>query len=525
MSYVVLARKYRPQSFDDVIGQDEVVRQLEGALKSGRLGHAFLFCGPRGTGKTSCARILARELNKIKASSSESLGLDSNMDVIEIDGASNRGIDEIRTLRDNVQFVPMFGSYKIYIVDEVHMLTSEAFNALLKTLEEPPAHVKFILATTDPNKLPLTVTSRCQRFSFKRISLEAIVGQLQNICREESIKADDEALYAVAKASHGSMRDALGILDQTSSISSGVLSVKDVTAMFGFVETELLFSLNAALLLQDSAGALSALEHIVGQGKDIKQLTLDLVEFYRHLMIMKAGGADLQGLIDYSKTYKEMLFAQSGQISMKGILGTLDILIAAQDAARITESPRLALEIAFAKITSQGQKQALPANTERGPAAGITAPSAPSRPAPSGGIANNRGSIMIDRASQPVGGKSPGNPLTLDDIRRDWASLTFAVSQKKMSVGTNLKEGVPLRMQGEKLTIAFAPGDEFFKEVLETKEHLKLMEDVFSSELKMPLEIELAIEPFSENLKPVEGLNDALSIFQGEVVNEWHNDR
>ncbi|MBF0121861.1 MAG: DNA polymerase III subunit gamma/tau [Candidatus Omnitrophica bacterium] len=517
MSYVVLARKYRPQSFDDVIGQEDVVSQLQGALKSGRLGHAFLFCGPRGTGKTTCARILAKELNKIKTTSSETFALDSNMDVIEIDGASNRGIDEIRTLRENVQFVPMSGAYKIYIIDEVHMLTEPAFNALLKTLEEPPAHVKFIFATTDPSKLPLTVTSRCQRFAFKRISLEAIVKQLESICKQEKLKADDEALYAVAKASQGSMRDALSILDQLSSTSSGIVSVKDVNSMFGFVETELLFSLTSALIEKSSVKALATLENIVNLGKDIKQLTQDLVEFYRHLMIMKAGGTDLQGLIDYSKSYKEMLFAQSAQISMKDILRTIDVFIAAQDTARITESPRLALEIAFAKITSLGGNSPEPQPS-------LAIPQSASGPKPTfpNGINNKKGSVIIDPNSSPVVSSEKGC-TTLEDIKREWTALTFAVSQQKMSVGTNLQEGIPLKLVGNKLTVAFAPGNEFFKEFLDKKEHLKLIEDVFLNHMKRALVIDLTIAERSEKTSSPQGLNDALSIFQGKVVNEWHN--
>ena len=523
MSYVVLARKYRPQSFDDVIGQEEVVNQLQGALKSGRLGHAFLFCGPRGTGKTTCARILARELNKIKTASSETFELDSNMDVIEIDGASNRGIDEIRTLRENVQFVPMSGAYKIYIVDEVHMLTTEAFNALLKTLEEPPEHVKFIFATTDPNKLPLTVTSRCQRFAFKRISLEAIVKQLKNICSQEGLKADDDALYAVAKASQGSMRDALSILDQLSSTSSGIVSVKDVNNMFGFVETELLFTLTTALIEKNSVRALTTLENIVNFGKDIKQLTQDLVEFYRHLMIMKAGGVDLQGLIDYSKSYKQMLSVLTDKIAMADILRTIDVFIEAQDTARITESPRLALEIAFAKITSLGVKLQEPVLQAAPPVAVSLVPSPVpvSKPLSSGGIHNKRGSVIIDPNPLPVPA-SPTGGMALDDIKREWTALTFAVSQQKMSVGTNLQEGIPFKLQGNKLTIAFTPGNEFYKEFLDKKEHLKLIEDVFASHMKASFVIDLTIAQASA-AGASEGLNDALSIFQGKVVNEWHN--
>ncbi|NLE65193.1 MAG: DNA polymerase III subunit gamma/tau, partial [Elusimicrobia bacterium] len=282
MSYLVLARKYRPQTFDDVIGQEEVVRQLKGALQSGRVPHAMLFSGPRGTGKTTCARILARELNKIAPAVQGSLDLDSGMDVIEIDAASNRSIDDIRTLRENVRFVPLSGAFKIYIIDEAHMLTTEAFNALLKTLEEPPAHVKFILATTDPNKMPVTILSRCQRFAFKRIKIDLMVRKLAEICEKEGFSVEEEALFAVARAGQGGMRDALSVLDQLGAASEGgKVLVQDVNAMFGFVGAESLFELAGALARHDCGGALKILEGILEHGKDIRQMMMDLMDLYR----------------------------------------------------------------------------------------------------------------------------------------------------------------------------------------------------------------------------------------------------
>ena len=223
MSYLVLARKYRPQSFDELQGQEHITKILKQAIETKRIAHSFLFCGPRGIGKTSCARILAKSLNCQEGPTLKPCGVcficqeiakGNSFDVIEIDGASNRGIDEIRALRENVKFAPSYGRYKIYIVDEVHMLTSEALNALLKTLEEPPSQVIFIFATTEAHKVPSTILSRCQRFDFKRISLETISSNLKDISKKEGVKVQDEALFAIAKASSGSMRDALGILDQ-----------------------------------------------------------------------------------------------------------------------------------------------------------------------------------------------------------------------------------------------------------------------------------------------------------------------
>ena len=277
MSYLVLARKYRPQTFDELVGQAHITELLRKSIESGRIAHAFLFCGPRGIGKTSCARILAKSLNCQNGPTLKPCGEcpacleianGNSFDVIEIDGASNRGIDEIRTLRENVKFAPSYGRYKIYIVDEVHMLTSDAFNALLKTLEEPPEHVKFIFATTEVHKVPATILSRCQRFDFKRIQVEIIMDNLKGICVKENLKANEEALFAIAKASQGSMRDALSILDQLSALSDKGIDAADVFSMLGMVEIEFLFDLTDALIARNCVKALDIFNQVIERGKD-----------------------------------------------------------------------------------------------------------------------------------------------------------------------------------------------------------------------------------------------------------------
>ena len=263
MSYIVLARKYRPQKFDELIGQEHITHLLKEAVSTKRLGSAYLFSGPRGVGKTSCARILAKSLNCKNGPTLSPCGTcpacieiaeGRSFDVIEIDGASNRGIDEIRTLRENVKFAPSYGHFKIYIVDEVHMLTTEAFNALLKTLEEPPEHVKFIFATTAPSKVPATIISRCQRFDFRRIAIELTKKPLGTVCAKEKIKADDDALFAISKAASGSLRDALSILDQLGAMKERDIKMSDVTSMLGLVELELIFKLVDALADKTAAG-------------------------------------------------------------------------------------------------------------------------------------------------------------------------------------------------------------------------------------------------------------------------------
>ena len=259
--YIVIARKYRPQTFDEVIGQTPISTTLKNAISLNRVGHAYLFSGPRGVGKTSMARIFAKALNCKKGPTVTPCGEcpacaeiegARSLDVLEIDGASNRGIDEIRTLRENVKFAPAAGKYKIYIIDEVHQITADGFNALLKTLEEPPAHVKFIFATTSSHKVPATILSRCQRFDFRRISVETIAGALKEICKKEKIKIDDDALFTIAKTADGSLRDSQSVLDQMAASTEGKISKEDVVRSLGVLEEETLVELMNALAKRDA---------------------------------------------------------------------------------------------------------------------------------------------------------------------------------------------------------------------------------------------------------------------------------
>src|SRR5438046_1748034 len=275
MSYEVFARKYRPQTFDDLVGQAHVSRTLKNAVAQNRLAHAYLFVGPRGIGKTSTARILAKSLNCIKGPTVTPCGECDNcreiaggnsLDVIEIDGASNRGIDDVRELRDNVRYAPAKGRYKIYIIDEVHMLTKEAFNALLKTLEEPPPHVKFIFATTEVDKVPITILSRCQRFDFAGIALPRIVERLHAIVEKEGMKADDSALELVARRAGGSMRDAQSLLDQLLAFGGDRLSADQVHRLLGTAPDDVIAGLVAAVLAKDAKQALALLDAGLGRG-------------------------------------------------------------------------------------------------------------------------------------------------------------------------------------------------------------------------------------------------------------------
>ena len=530
MSYLVLARKYRPQAFDGLIGQDHITGLLKKAIESNRIAHAFLFCGPRGIGKTSCARILAKSLNCQTGPTLNPCGTCSacmeiangnSFDVIEIDGASNRGIDEIRTLRENVKFAPAYGRYKIYIVDEVHMLTSEAFNALLKTLEEPPGHVKFIFATTEANKVPSTILSRCQRFDFKRISIETTMANLQGICQKEKLKIEEGALFAIAKASQGSMRDALSILDQLSALGAEGIDTKDVFSMLGMVETELLFRLTDALVGKDCVEALNIFNEVIERGKDIKQLSRDLTEHFRHLMIVKIGGPTLSHLVDYPAAVKQRLQQQAEKITIPGILRAIELFIEAQETARVMETVRMPLELAFAKLTYGGSQ---PAAVVLAPAAAVS-PNVIAKPAPAIVVpkAGVPAAPQPSQSSKPAVVVSGGQGLNLELVRDQWNAVTHEVSRQRMSLATYLQDGILYGFKDGKLTIGFLKEQKFQMENLAHRENLALLEKICLEKLGSNIGIILKLVDDVPPKQEETVVKSALEMFGGQVVNEWHN--
>ncbi len=356
--YTVLARRWRPQQFDELVGQEPIGQALQGAIKAGRVAHAYLFTGARGVGKTSTARILAKALNCQKGPTCkpcdkcdicQSIAAGQDVDVLEIDGASNRGIDEVRELRQNAMYRPSRTRYKVYIIDEVHMLTREAFNALLKTLEEPPPHVKFIFATTDPQKVPLTILSRCQRFDFASIPPEKILYRLRQIVETERHKVDDEVLELLARRAAGSLRDAESLLDQLLAFGADRIRVEHVHQLLGTANEERLANLVDSLLQRDVAAAIQAVDQSESEGVQLGALVDQLLEYYRDLIVAQAADGDPELLCTAART-RDRLLEQARRTSLHTLLAATEILAELKARLRASEHGRLLLDLALVRI-------------------------------------------------------------------------------------------------------------------------------------------------------------------------------
>ena len=367
MAYIALYRKWRPGTFGDLVGQEHISRTLSNAITTGRIGHAYLFSGPRGTGKTSTAKILAKALNCEHGPTPEPCGKcpacqkindGSSMDVFEIDAASNRGIDEIRDLRETVKFAPVDGRYKVYIIDEVHMLTTEAFNALLKTLEEPPAHVVFILATTEAHKVPPTIQSRCQRYDFKRITVEEIRGRLETVVTEMGLQAEAEALDMIAIQADGGLRDALSLLDQCSALAGGELTAARVRQVLGLIGHDWIYKLTEAIYARKSQVALGVLAELLRDGKDLKQVLTELSLHLRSLMIYQAAGTLEQ--MDLYAEPDEVLKEQGKFFSTEELMAMIKRLHEALAEIKWSPQPRITVEVALMALCNPVTSGAVP---------------------------------------------------------------------------------------------------------------------------------------------------------------------
>jgi DNA polymerase-3 subunit gamma/tau len=521
MAYAVFALKWRPKNFEEVIGQNHIVSTLKNAIEKNRLACAYLFAGPRGVGKTSTARILAKSLNCKsgptaspcqKCASCLEINGGRSLDVIEIDGASNRGIDEIRVLRENVKFAPVAGKFKVYIIDEVHMLTTEAFNALLKTLEEPPEFVKFIFATTQPHKVLPTILSRCQRFDFRRISMLEISGQLERIVKAENLAVEEEVIFAIARASDGSLRDAESVLDQLVSFSRERVSLKDVISVLGLVEQETLFEVTEKIIQKDSTGALALLNRIIDNGKDISVFVSSLIEHFRNLMVARVTKGDTK-LIDLPSEICERLLKQSQDFSLEEIFSAFNILVSTQEMSKRLDSLRIPLEISLIRLT-QGKRSSSNPSSAHSTAQEIQ---------PAAQIKNISSRPSSEKETPKTQEDSRAQIISLDAIRGSWQNIIDNLAKVKMSVATYMNEGEPVKIEGNTLTISFPSNYSLHKESLEQKDNKAIIEKCLSELFKVDLRIVLTLS--SQRKENEDGKNhpfvkSALEMFNGRVVKE-----
>ena len=500
MSYLSLARKYRPQEFDEIIGQEHVSSTLRNAVTMDRAAHAYLFAGPRGVGKTSTARILAKSLNCEKGPTPNPCGKCAackeitsgiSMDVIEIDGASNRGIDEIRNLKENVKFASARGKYKIYIIDEVHMLTQEAFNALLKTLEEPPVHVKFIFATTRPYKVLPTIISRCQRFDFRKITSHNIAKKLEDIRKIEKLKIKDEAIFLIAKAADGSMRDAEVILDQILSFTKSEIKPEDVSEVLGLLEQDTLFGIADSIINNEKNRILEIVNELINGGKDPVFITTSVINHFRNLMVAKLSGESKSSSRAIPEEDYHKLEEQGRKFSLDEILYITYTLSATIDLIKKTSLSRIPLEISLIKLTERAKiipiseilkrLSTLEVKLKQAPSLGKTADEVgdlPPTPKPATSEVKSAPSEPPVIAREVAAEK---DILLLQKIKTSWGKILNLIKNKKMSLATFLSDGRLLKLKDDILVIGFRKTSSLHKEAVESDVNKKFIEEMIKT--------------------------------------------
>ena len=523
MAYTALYREWRPSTFYDVVGQEHITTTLKNQILNNRIAHAYLFCGTRGTGKTSTAKVFAKALNCLDLQDGEPCNecemckkINSGLaiDVTELDAASNNGVDKIRDIIDDVKYPPQEARFKVYIMDEVHMLSAGAVNAFLKTLEEPPANVIFILATTDPQKLPITILSRCQRFDFKRINKNDITARLRKIVTEKGVLADDKSLNLIARVSDGAMRDSLSILDQAISMGNGAVEYSTVVGMLGLVTNEYLFTLTNNVIERNIEKCITTIEEIICSGKDAYLFIKDLIEHYRNLLMAKVTN-NAEEVLDMSEENIALTKEQSARLRAEEIMRCIRILQEAEGNAKVSKQARLYLELSIIKMckieydTSSEviltRLNRLEENLKNGNISVSVKEGAKAE------VANvRRAAAPVNRPLQaattnaPVSGNS-NSRLTLNEVQRAWKDILERFKAKRaMIIYASISMGRPISCVNGVITIEFDDDYKFSADRLNKPDNKSVVNEVFSEVFQERLHIQFVVKEENNNEKSAE---------------------
>lgn len=518
-----LYRVYRPKTFGDVVGQEHIVKTLKNQIKNNNIGHAYLFSGTRGTGKTSTAKIFARAVNCLNPINEEPCNEceicidtlnDNIMDIVEIDAASNNSVDDIRELRESVKYTPSKAKYKVYIIDEVHMLSQGAFNALLKTLEEPPSYVIFILATTEPHKIPATILSRCQRFDFKRVSSKDIASRMSYICKKENIEAEEKALSLIARNSQGALRDALSILDQCMSFGNEKIEHNDVIELLGTVNIDELFELSQSIIDENTKKSLEILNEFIIWGKDIRNLINDLIDHFRNLMVCKVS-KDLDEIISLPEESIERLKEQSQNVNINDLIRILNILSETQDSMKSSSNTRILAEVTIMKIAQpmfDESKEALikrienlEEKIESGNIKVSTVQIEQSKDVKSQIIEDDK----VEENKEDVAYEE----VKSEDVRlveSSWKKVTQKIKDdRKLSIAALLKEVNTFNVKDNILYLIFNDNFSFARSRLNSKDTIEYVESIIREVLNRSFNIQIYLKSEVASLNLSETINKA----------------
>lgn len=543
MSYLVMARKYRPMGFGEVVDQKHVVTTLVNAINSRRIAHAYLFSGPRGTGKTTVARILAKALNCEKGPTSEpcnqctacqEINAGRSIDVFEMDAASKSKVEDIRGLIiEGVKYAPVRGKYKVYIIDEVQMLSDSAFDALLKTIEEPPANVVFIFATTAPQDVPPTILSRCQRFEFKRIPFNDLVDTISAISQKEGLEMEKEAIYTLARKADGSLRDSLSLLDQMIAYGGKEITKKIVDQTLGLVEQEVYFDLTKIILEKESRKGLELLERLIDSGIDLQEFVAGLLEHLRNLLVAKVGG-ESERLFDLSELYIERYKKEAQSFSEADLLRMVKVVVDLNYTLKRTTEPRIHLEIALLRLIQMDSSVAIETLLERLGQAGSE-----------GGGIEYKAPLKkeISRVKDSPDKENPepeekvrpsdqsNLPLDLGALRAGWPEVLSKVKERKASLWSCLSQAEIISLDNGVLLLEFSNGNEFHKKNVEKKDNLKEIQEIMGQVFQSDFRINFLMNDKKTNSRQkgsairndfqyqdIPGLKDIIDNLGGEII-------